>query len=191
MLVVGGMIALLDTPLPRRHRSATKPAEESRTTLLKPPEGVEFGAIVDPETAGIVWGKGIKEQGLGEGPAGWEKYIAGQNPNAKLLRPGSTAFDLFDWTTGEATSAKTLDTKTTVRILKPQKVYGKVKEYVDEVLDYERRLESDVKPDLIKSKTIQLAIPEQTSPEQWRQLLRAIIYGKDNNVKIVITITRE
>jgi hypothetical protein len=115
MLAVGGMIALLDTPSPRRPRPATKPAEELPTTALKPPNNVEFG-VVDRETAGIAWGKGIKEQGLGEGNAGWEKYIASQYPNAKQLPPGSKGFDLFEDTTGEAVSVKTLDTKTLTRI---------------------------------------------------------------------------
>ena len=49
---------------------------------------------------------------------------------------------------------------------------------------------SDIDPAKIESKTIQLAIPEHTSPEQWRYLLRAIIYGKDNGVKVVITRIR-
>jgi filamentous hemagglutinin len=106
------------------------------------------------------------------------------------LPPGSTGFDLFSEATGEATSAKTLDTRTTTRIMKPQKIYEKVQEYVDDVVNYEPSKKSDIDPELISSKTIQLAIPEHTSPEQWRYLLRAIIYGKDNGVKIVITRIR-
>jgi hypothetical protein len=62
-----------------------------------------------------------------------------------------------------------------------------VKIYVNELLDYQPTKNFDVDPDLINSKTIQLAIPEHTSPEQWRYLLRAIIYGKDNGVKVVVT----
>jgi hypothetical protein len=191
MLDVAGTIALFDNPPPTRPRPATKPrAEELPTEFLKPSEDPRFVPIVDRETAGIVWGKGIQEQGIGEGNTGWEKYVASQNPNNKLLRPSATGFDVFNWTNGEATSAKTLDTKKMTYIKNPQEIYGTVKDYVDQVLDYERYWPSDIKPDLIKSKTIQLAVPEQTSPEQWRQLLRAIIYGKDNDVKVVITIIR-
>jgi hypothetical protein len=39
----------------------------------------------------------------------------------------------------------------------------------------------------IQSTTLQLAIPEYISPTQWRYILRAIIYGKDNGVSIVVT----
>jgi filamentous hemagglutinin len=106
------------------------------------------------------------------------------------LPQGSTGFDLFEETIGEATSAKTLDTKTAARIIKPQKVYEKMKEYVDDVLDYQPIKKFDVDPTLIDSKTIQLAIPEHTSPGQWQHLLRAIIYGKDNGVEVVITRIR-
>lgn len=191
MLHVAGTIALFDTPPPRRLRPTTKTPAEELPAELKPPKGVELGAVVDRETAGIVWGKGIKVQGLGEGEIGWEAYNASQNPNAKRLRPGSTGFDLFEEMTGEATSAKTLDTKTMTYIRKPQEIYKKVQLYVDGVVNYEPSKNFDVDPALISSKTIQLAIPEHTSPEQWRYLLRAIIYGKDNGVKVVITRIRE
>jgi hypothetical protein len=83
-----------------------------------------------------------------------------------------------------------MDTKTMAKITRPQTIYNEVKGYVDDVLDYEPHWWFDLDPSWIKSKTIQLAIPEQTSPEQWRYLLRAIIYGKDNDVKVVITLIR-
>jgi hypothetical protein len=191
MVDVAGTIALLDSSAPLRGHPAKRPAvEQAPTALRKPPQHVEFGAIVDRETAGIVWGKGIHEQGIGVGNTGWEKYVASQNPNAKLLRPGSTGFDLFDETSGEAISAKTMDTKTMTYIRKPKEIYNTVAGYVDDVVNYESRKKTDVDQSLISSKTIELAIPEHTSPEQWRYLLRAIIYGKDNNVKVVITRTR-
>jgi filamentous hemagglutinin len=103
------------------------------------------------------------------------------------LRPNATGFDLFDETTGEATSAKTLDSKTMTYIRKPQEIYRKVTGYVDDAVNYQPRKSFDVDSALISSRTIQLAIPEHTSPEQWRYLLRAIIYGKDNGVKVLIT----
>lgn len=187
MLHVAGTVALFDTPPPRRLRPTTKTPAEELPAELKPPKGVELGAVVDRETAGIVWGKGIKEQGIGKGDTGWEKYNANQNPDAKLLPQGSTGFDLFAETTGEAISAKTLDTKTMTYIRKPQEIYRQVTGNVDDAVNYRPRKNFDVDPALISSKTIQLAIPEHTSPEQWRYLLRAIVYGKDNGVKVVIT----
>jgi hypothetical protein len=192
MLVVGGMIGLLEGASPSRPRPRPRPTtrprvEELPAELLKPREHFEFGAIVERETAGIVWGKGIKEQGLGDGDTGWEKYVARQNPNATRLRPGSTGFDLFEETTGEAISAKTLDTKTMTYIRNPQEIYRRVTRYVDKAVNYEPRWVSDLDPAKIESRTIELAIPEYTSPEQWRYLLRAVIYGKENGVTVMIT----
>jgi hypothetical protein len=62
---------------------------------------------------------------------------------------------------------------------------------ISKIIDYEPRVDSDLDLAKIQSKTIQLAIPEYTSPTQWRYLLRAIIYGKDNGVSILITRIRE
>jgi hypothetical protein len=188
MLSVAGTVALFDTPPPSRLLPKPKAgAAEPPPALRQPPGNDRFVPIVEREIAGITWGKGIRRQGLGDGDAGWEKYIASQNPDATLLPPGSKVFDVFKETSGEAISAKTLDTKTMTCIRNPQEVFNRVRRYVNDVLNYEPRRESDLDPADIQSKTIQLAIPEDTSQEQWRYLRRAIIYGKDNGVRIVIT----
>jgi hypothetical protein len=192
MLDVTGTIAVFDNLPPSRLRPAAKPqAEEVPGGLLKPPTDVEFGVIVDRETAGIIWGKGIQDQGIGKGDTGWEKYNASQNPNAKLLRSNATAFDLFEEATGEAISAKTLNTQSMGYIKNPQKIFDKLRTYIDAAVNYQPRRMSDINPAKIETKTIQLAIPEYTSPEQWRYLLRAIIYGKENGVTVVITRIRQ
>jgi hypothetical protein len=161
MLVLGGTIALLDSPSHGSPRPAKRPvAEENGPLPLKPPSNIEFGVVVDRETAGIVWGKGIRAQGIGEGEAGWEKYTARQNPGAEPLPEGSKGFDLFNETTGEAISAKTLNTKTMSCIRKPEEIYNRVSRYVDKAVNYAPNRGSDVDPASIDSKTIELAIPE-------------------------------
>jgi hypothetical protein len=103
---------------------------------------------------------------------------------------GSKRFDHFNDATGEATSNKTLNTLSMSYIRDPQEIYRKVTRYVNDAINYEPRTKSEPNPEDILSKTIQLAIPEYTSPTQWRYLLRAIIYGEDNGVSIVITRIR-
>lgn len=107
------------------------------------------------------------------------------------MLPGATGFDYFNDTTGEAISVKTLNTQTANNIISPQKIFERVKEYVDDIIDYEPVKQTDPDPDEIQSKTIQFAIPEYTSPTQWRYLNRVIIYAKDNGISIVITRIRE
>lgn len=40
---------------------------------------------------------------------------------------------------------------------------------------------------MIKSRELQLAVPEKTTKAQWAQINRAIEYGKSNNVKVKVT----
>jgi filamentous hemagglutinin len=107
------------------------------------------------------------------------------------LKPKVTTFDLFNPISGEAISAKTLNTLSVSRIRNPQNIYGEIKGYVNEAMDYQPVKQSDLDPAQIKSKSIYLAVPEWTSPTQWRHLIRATIYGKDNGVPIVIIRVRE
>jgi hypothetical protein len=53
-------------------------------------------------------------------------------------------------------------------IRKPPEIYRQVTGYVDDAVNYQPRKSFDVDSALISSRTIQLAIPEHTSPEQWR-----------------------
>jgi len=118
-------------------------------------------------------------------------FYGKENPGVRRLLRGATAFDYFNDATGEAVSVKTLNTQTVNNIRNPQKIFDKVKEYVDDIIDYERVRQTDPNPGEIQSKTIHLAIPEYTSPAQWRYLNRVIIYAKDNGISIVITRIRE
>jgi hypothetical protein len=193
MLVVGGTVALLETPSASRFQPTAKPRiEEPPIGLARPPKQIgEFGDILNNSEVGIIWGKGIKQQGIGQGDTGWEAYVARQYPGAKRLRPGAKGFDVFDESTGEAVNAKTMNTQSMSYIRNPQQIFQKLQRYVDAAVNYERRTEAELDPAQIEIKTTELAIPEYTSPEQWRQLLRAIIYGKENGVTIVIKRIRK
>jgi filamentous hemagglutinin len=113
-------------------------------------------------------------------------------PGATPKAETSKAFDLFNEITGEAVSDKTMYTQTVARIKNPQSLYSKLKEYIDDAETYdERRVESDVDPDKITSRTIQLAVPEYTSPRQWLYVNLGIGYGRRHGVSVVITRIRE
>jgi hypothetical protein len=187
MLDVAGAAWAFDNVPPRRILPSTKsPGSRSAGSVEAPREADGLGGIVNNSEAKIDWTKGIKDQG-----DDFETYYGKENPNVRQLRPGTKAFDYFDDATGEAVSTKTLNTLSVSRIRNPQKIFDKIKEYVDAAIDYERVRETDLDPADIKSKTIHLAIPEYTSPTQWRYLNRVIIYAKENGVTIVITRIRE
>jgi len=107
------------------------------------------------------------------------------------LKPKATGFDLFNQVTKEAISAKTMNTLSISYIKRPQKIYETVTGYVNKAVNYKRVKQIDLDPADIDSKSIYLAIPEWTSPIQWRYLMRAIIYGKDNGVSVMIIRVRE
>jgi filamentous hemagglutinin len=144
-----------------------------------------LGGIADNDEAGIVWNGGIIDQGIP-----WERFVAMHKPGVTVLRANSKAFDHFDDDRGDAISAKTLNTLSVTYIKKPQKIYGKLKVYVDAAADYTPRSSSDLNLNLIEKKTIQLAVPEYTAPAQWQRILRAITYGKRRGVAIIVTRIR-
>lgn len=177
----------IEDPLFVPGQAPKRPAveDEPLTPAQAAKEMEGFGGIVDRSETGIEWNKGIKEQN-----GKWEEYYDKIDPDSTQLPPGSKRFDHFNYATGEATSNKTLNTLSMSYIRDPQEIYRKVTRYVDDAVNYERRTQSEPEPEDILSKTIQLAIPEYTSPTQWRHLLRAVIYGEDNGVSIVITRIR-
>jgi hypothetical protein len=122
----------------------------------------------------------------------WKSYLARTIPGATALSPASQTFHIFNNGTGEAIVAIILNTLSDAYKQNPQHIYRDLEPYVDLAAKYdERRTEFDLDPADIRSKTIHLAIPEFTYPKQWLYLFRAIIYGKENGIAVVITRIRE
>lgn len=185
MDVAGTAVVFTDGPPCRP--SAEPNFDDAPSSLAEAPREIEgLGGTVDNSEMNIAWNESIKNQGV---PL--EAYIEKENPDVVQLKPNATTFDLFDPITGEAISAKTMNTLSVTYIKTPQKIFSRLQLYVNEAVNYEGYWQSDLNPAEIDSKSIYLAVPEWTSPTQWRQLLRALVYGKDNGVSIVITRIRE
>jgi hypothetical protein len=190
MLTVAGTASLFSEGPPRRIRPSQEPTvEEVPIAPAQAPKEIKgLGGTVDNSEAKIVWGKGIKEQGS----EGWQPYVASQMPDATRLPETSKAFDHFNEYTGEATSDKTMNTLTVARIKNPLSIYRKLKTYVDLAASYdEPHVDTDVPPAKITSRTIQLAVPEYTSPRQWLYLNLGIGHARRRGVSVVITRIRE
>src|ERR1700761_6684864 len=99
MLDVAGAAWAFDNVPPRRILpSARSGVENAPAERLGPPNEVEgLGGIVNNSEAKIDWAKGIKDQG-----DDFENYYGKENPQARRLLPGATAFDYFDDATGDA-----------------------------------------------------------------------------------------
>jgi hypothetical protein len=155
MLDVAAGVWALDNLPQARSRTGTKPAAESAPLPVEAPKEVEeLGGIVDNGELKIKWNESIKDQG---GP--FEDYVGRQNPDAKELPPTSKTFDKFDSTTGEAISAKTLNTLSVSYITNPQRIYWRLKRYADAAADYEPRAKFDLEPSKIESRRFILRFP--------------------------------
>ncbi len=167
-------------------KNAPAEGEAPAAAVEAPIKEIEgLGGVAGNSESKIAWGKGIQDQ-----DGGWAPYIAQQDPDARLLTKGSTGFDLVNDGTGEAISAKTLDTLTVSRIKRPQQLLSKLKAYIHAAEDYRPRRDGDLDPGKMRSKTIQLAIPQYTSPRQWRYLNLATGYAREHGISLVITRIR-
>jgi len=184
--VVAGAMALDggQSGLPQRSPSARSFLEGEYV----PYEGEFFpyklGGVVDNAEVEIDWDGGI----LGQGDP-WERYVQQKYLSTLKLAPGSKGFDHFDQLFRDAVSSKTLNTLTYSRIMNPENIYGTLKKYVDATAKYTERSGSsiDVEASLIRTKTIQLAVPGETSAEQWQYINKAVDYGRQKGVSVMVT----
>lgn len=141
--------------------------------------------VVPQANTGIKWGGGIQDQGLP-----FEDYLAKTLPADTRLPPNFKTFDFFDRETGVATSAKTLDTMTTAKVIDPPQIYASIKANVDDAVNFSGStlLGVPLNPVDINTRVLQIAIPSGTTPAQWAQIQRAIQYGQANGVIVKITV---
>ncbi len=187
MAAVGAIALQLEGAQPGiRIRAPSEGPNLEDLLIPQPDPSANLGEILDNRDVKINWRRGIEDQGLP-----WQRYYRNIDPDATALAPGAKGFDFLNETSGEAVSHKTLNTLSVTYARDPQRIYGQLKRYIDSAADYKPRAEIDPDPAKINSKTIQLAIPEYTSPSQWRYLYRAVLYGKKRGVSVVITRIRE
>ncbi|MBL0318683.1 MAG: hypothetical protein IPP74_05260 [Alphaproteobacteria bacterium] len=146
------------------------------------------GALEQSET-GIVWGGGIKSQGIP-----WEDTLANSLGADNRLPFTMSTFDFYDPTIGLATSAKTLDTLTVNRLENPNTVYNTLVGYIDKTANFQKAKIPGtgqlLTADEINSRSIQLAVPSDTTPAQWQQIGKAVDYGNQMNVNVIVTRIR-
>jgi contact-dependent growth inhibition (CDI) system restriction endonuclease-like protein len=113
-------------------RGITLPAYEKPMIGATSGQGLpmNYETLVD---AGITWGRGIHRQGMP-----WENYLEKLMPMGSRLPKNHNVFDFRDRVTWEAVSAKTLDTTTSSRLVKPERVYYTLKKSIDAAVNFEK-----------------------------------------------------
>ena len=187
---VGGAAVHEDEFAPPAATTTEEAAEAPSGAAGPPPPSEptgEIGGVIDNEEAKIRWGGPDIKKDQGEP---WEKIYSEKNPDALELVDNSKVFDHFFPDTEEAVNNKTLNTFCYSYTSNPQGVYNKLKSYIDATAYYQRRTSADLPVDRINSRTIHLAVPEDTSPAQWQQIDRATQYGTSRGISVVTTRIR-
>ena len=153
----------------------------ARTTAV---EVKAASGTTDRAVTGIEWGKGIQGQGMP-----WENYLATQLPKGARLPPNFKTFDFFDFIKRSAISAKTLDTTTAAKVMRPNQIYSTLKGDIDAVAGFESYALSGVPLNsaMIASRELHVAVPAETTAIQWLQMNKAIEYGESKGVKVVVS----
>ena len=134
---------------------------------------------------GVVWGKGILRQGMP-----WETFLEAGKYVGKQLPPNFKTFDFFDRSTGLAVSAKTMDTTTRSMTRRPNQAYTRLRGYIDKAKEFDTYSLSGttVTSDMITTRRIELAVPAGSSRAALSAINRAVEYGRQEGVEVVVTI---
>jgi hypothetical protein len=178
-VAVGAMAYEGSTPMAGRLRHGPEP-------ILDEPVPIAWlGQAAANDQAIIPGNRGNAAQG-----AAFEHYAETQLPPGSRLAPGAWTWDFFDEAYGYAVSVKTLNTGSYTYCSNPSAIYSRLKGYVDAAATYRmksRWRSSNVPPDKIVIRQIQLAVLASTAPEQRIQINRAILYGETRGVSVVVT----
>jgi len=166
-----------DTNDPDRLRDEFLAEAENARRL---PSDPDWDTIDNP---GIQWGGPIKEQG---GP--WEDHLERLGGLGDRTPDNFKTFDFWDSDAGIATSAKTLDTRAPGYVDRPSRIYGALKRYIDQIDRFDGDIvgETDIRPGQIDLKRLELAIPNDTTPEQFTQIQRAIDYADGLEIDVEV-----
>jgi hypothetical protein len=99
--------------------------------------------------------------------------------------PTFPTFDFFDFDSGLATSAKTLDTRALTYTDRPSRIFGRLRDYIDRIERFEQARSGNFRiwPGQIERRQLELAVPFDTTPEQVIQFQRAIDYASERGIE--------
>ncbi|MEQ1976895.1 hypothetical protein [Xenorhabdus sp. SGI240] len=103
-----------------------------------------------------------------------------------------TLNDYFNKSTGQAISVKTLNTTTKSRIENPKQISNQLNGYINDMDRFKTTTKGEfiLTNDMIKQKTMYLAVPEKTTPTQWAEINKSVSYAMDRNIHIKVTVVK-
>lgn len=133
---------------------------------------------------GIVWGRGIQEQGIP-----WEDHLESVARSGDRLPKTFRTFDFFDFRSGAATSAKTLDTRANGYRTQPEAVFRRLKSIVDASLQFPGEVKGAtvIRRSMVRVRIIEVAVPDELDPAQMMSIKRAIENAAKRSVILRVT----
>ena len=147
-----------------------------------------IGGLVHNSVVKIPWDKGIAEQG-----AAWQDYVASRLASRYIHTVDSKGVDHYDPDLEDGINSKTLNTATPYYTFTPSNIYKSLSKYITSLAKYVPGVYTrdwDVPPEKIQTRQIYLAVPEETSPEQWTQIVRAQQLAESKGIKLNVTRVR-
>jgi hypothetical protein len=172
----------------RRAITGPQPVDYVAPIIARAPRPSGIGDHLDNEQVGIVWGKGIEDQGIP-----WERHTQRQ----LSAEPTPRNFPTWDNQVPAhqiAISDKTLNTLSQSYTEKPRNIFYSLAKYIDQAAAYNRSIThsgTTIVPKNIAIRQVNLAVPQSTTPEQWAHINRAIVYGRSRGVSVVVTTIRD
>jgi filamentous hemagglutinin len=165
---------------------AAKPlAKVAEPILAKSMRGMEklakrFGAKVS-EIPELFKNPDVMKRGLQ-----YEDHVATKLPTGySRLKQNHPTFDFFDRANRKAISVKSLDTQTAAKLADPKQIYSSIRQNVNKAINYTGK-KGDFLPSEILSRELRVGIPVKTNTAQWQQIQRAVQYGKEYGVEVII-----
>ena len=95
--------------------------------------------------------------------------------------------DFFNFDSGQATSVKTLDLGAVAYQNSSSRIYGTLSRYLRELVEFDG--DGLIRPGQVKSRTLYLAVPGGGTPEQLRQIRRAVNLAEDLGINMIVEVT--
>jgi hypothetical protein len=146
-------------------------------------QAIRYGARVTDKLPGLFNNPDVMKRGMM-----YEDHVAKLlPPELQRLKPNHPTFDFFDRISRKAVSVKSLDTQTAARLADPTQIYKSIRQNINKARDYSGGKVRDIlKKEQILSKELRVGVPVETNTVQWQQVLRAMQYGKENGVEVII-----
>jgi hypothetical protein len=166
---------------------AVKPlAKVVEPILAKSMRGMErlaqrYGARVTDKLPGLFKNPDVMTRGMM-----YENHVAKKLPQEWRLQPNHPTFDFYDPKTLKAVSVKSLDTQTAARLADPTQIYKSIRQNVNKAVNYTGGEYTQFTKDQILSRELHIGIPVQTNKMQWQEIQKAIQYGKEKGVNVII-----